>query len=176
MSISSTPNDSDMLDYDKIPSIDTESNIGSDEDDRSRKKSRSSIDDEGDYENDDLDESNPRNIWKKRRKMPPMAQSEITSVEQNNLSNSHQTSHPTSLKDDFLRSNSNEFEKYSNSSMLNKRPHDHQVPNFAPRAHDDIMISNRSVKNSIENIFNHIFLCLIEQVLGGIYHRKNNLY
>ncbi|CAM4784235.1 unnamed protein product [Rotaria magnacalcarata] len=142
-SYSSTPNDSDMTDYDKNPSIDTESNIGSDDDDTNKKTSRSYIDDDGDYENEDSNETNPRNIWKKRRKIPPIVQTEITNIEQNKLPSPLQiTSH--SMKADFMRTNSNEFEKYSNSTVLNKRPHDHQVPNFVPRLHDDITISNRA--------------------------------
>ncbi|CAM2697987.1 unnamed protein product [Rotaria socialis] len=142
-SYSSTPNDSDMIDYDKNPSIDTESNIGSDDDDTNKKKSRSYIDDDGDYENEDSNETNPRNIWKKRRKISPVVQTEIINVEQNKLPSPLQnTSH--SMKTDFMRTNSNEFEKYSNPAMLNKRPHDHQVPSFVPRSHDDITISNRA--------------------------------
>ncbi|CAF4788586.1 unnamed protein product, partial [Rotaria sp. Silwood2] len=57
LSISSPATDSDMLEYDKISLIDTESNMGSDDDDTSRKKSRSSLDDDGDYENADSSEN-----------------------------------------------------------------------------------------------------------------------
>ena len=55
------------MDYDKNPSIDNESYVGSDDEETTRKKSRRSIDDETDSSIDVLDGSNPRNIWKKTR-------------------------------------------------------------------------------------------------------------
>ncbi|CAF3052897.1 unnamed protein product [Rotaria sp. Silwood2] len=142
LSISSPATDSDMLEYDKISSINTESNMGSDDDDTSRKKSRSSLDDDGDYENEDSSE-NIRNIWKKRQKLSTVMQTEITSLEQTNSPNLLHNSHDE-MKQEFMRSNSNEFEKYSNSNNLHKRPHDHQVPNFVPRFHNDLTMPKRA--------------------------------
>ncbi|CAF3579699.1 unnamed protein product [Rotaria sordida] len=143
LSLSSTPNDSDMLDYEKISSIDTESTMGSDDDDTIRKKNRSSIDDDGGYDNEDSNETDLRNIWKKRRKLT-ITQTEITNLEQNNNSPNLIRNPHNEIKHDFMRSNSNEFEKYSNLNSPQKRPHDHQVPNFVPKFNDDLTSQNRA--------------------------------
>ncbi|CAF4693729.1 unnamed protein product [Rotaria sp. Silwood1] len=143
LSISSPATDSDILEYDKMSSIDTESNMGSDDDDISRKKSRSSVDDDGDFENEDSNE-NLRNIWRKRRKLTTIIQTEITGLEQTNSPNPIHKSHHE-MKQEFIRSNSNEFEKYSNLNSLHKKLHDHQVPNFVPKFHDDLTTSKRTI-------------------------------
>ena len=122
-----------MLDYDKTSSVDTESNAGSDDDKSIRKKSRPSLDDD-----EESNETNPRNIWTKRQKLP----SEITNLEQKSPSKPLQASYQH-IKQEFIRSNSVEVEKYSNPNYLPKRPHDHQVPNFATTFHDDLAMSNR---------------------------------
>jgi hypothetical protein len=128
-----------MTEYDKTPSPDMESIIGSDEDETIRKKSRPSIDD------DDSDETNLTNIWRKRRKLSTIIPTEITNIEQNNpieiLQNSEQQ-----YKQEFLRSNSTDYEKHLTPNYPQRRPHDHQVPNFAPTYQDDLMLSNQSVK------------------------------
>ncbi|CAF1116395.1 unnamed protein product [Rotaria sp. Silwood1] len=143
LSISSPATDSDILEYDKMSSIDTESNMGSDDDDISRKKSRSSVDDDGDFENEDSNE-NLTNIWRKRRKLTTIIQTEITGLEQTNSPNPIHKSHHE-MKQEFIRSNSNEFEKYSNLNSLHKKLHDHQVPNFVPKFHDDLTTSKRTI-------------------------------
>jgi hypothetical protein len=138
LSISSTPSDSSRMDYDKTPSTDTESTIGSDEDESNRKKLRSSIEDD-----EDSNETNLRNIWKKRRKLSTIMQTEITNIEQNNPSPSHHDPYQQN-KQELLRSNSIEYEKYLNQNYLQRKPHDHQVPNFAPTFQDDLIMPNRS--------------------------------
>ncbi|CAF1200664.1 unnamed protein product [Adineta steineri] len=145
VSLPSTPSNSEMMDYDRAPSRDTESNIGSDEDDSIRMKSRTSLDDDDrDYENDDSNETNPRNIWRKRRKLSPIIQVEPTKMEPDTLPKPlHQH-----IKQELIRSNSVEFETYSSSNPIHKRPHDHQVPSFIPTAYqDDINILNRASPN-----------------------------
>jgi hypothetical protein len=127
------------MDYDKTPSTDTESNIGSDEDESNRKKLRSSIEDD-----EDSNETNLRNIWKKRRKLSTIMQTEITNIEQNNPSLSHHDPYQQN-KQELLRSNSIEYEKYLNQNYLQRKPHDHQVPNFAPTFQDDLIMPNRLV-------------------------------
>jgi hypothetical protein len=135
LSISSTPNDSPMMDYDKTPSSDTESIIVSDEDETIRKKPRSSLDDD-----EDSNETNLTNLWRKRRKLSSTMNNEITNLEQNNPSKIlHQQ-----FKHEVLRSNSTEYEKSSPQNYLPRKPHDHQVPNFAPTYQDDFMMSNRA--------------------------------
>jgi len=131
-----------MMDFDKTPSTDTESNIGSDEDEINRKKLRSSIEDD----EEDSNETNLTNIWRKRRKLSSIIQTEITNIEQNNSSNKK-------VKDEILRSNSIEYEKSPNHNYLQIKPHDHQVPNFVPTFQDDLVMSNR-----FEKKFNFFFL------------------
>jgi len=127
------------MDYDKTPSSDTESNIGSDEDESNRKKLRSSIEDD-----EDSNETNLRNIWKKRRKLSTIMQTEITNIEQNNPSPSHHDPYQQT-KHDLLHSNSVEYEKYLNQNYLQRKPHDHQVPNFVSTFQDDLIMPNRLV-------------------------------
>jgi hypothetical protein len=125
------------LDYDKNSSIDAESNIGSDDDDPVRKKPRSSIDDD-----EDSSETNLRNIWRKRQKLSSNNQTEITNIEQNNSPKPLQNPY-RQIKQEFMRSNSSDYEKHSNPNYLPKRPHDHQVPNFGATYHDDLIRANR---------------------------------
>ncbi|CAF3151989.1 unnamed protein product [Rotaria sp. Silwood2] len=147
---SSSPTDIEMTDYEKTPSNDTESNNGSDEDDFTKKKLRSSMDDNFDYDNEDIDESNPRNIWRKRRKlsnneqMPSRIQTEVTIIEPTN-SNNNQIKTPIDYKN---------TDKYLQTNSLYMKPHDHQVPAVLPVQQDDLMtISN---KYSIPNQFRQL--------------------
>jgi hypothetical protein len=141
-----------MMDFDKTPSNDTESNNSSDEDDLGKKKQRSSIDDD----NDDLDGSDPRNIWRKRRKLSDhhqissVVQTEKTKVvEQDNSKNNN---NQIKSNQDFKN-----IDKYPNTNYSYMRPHDHQVPSAIPIHHDDLMImsSNRLVER--KNNF-HFFI------------------
>ena len=128
-----------MTGLEKIPASDMESAAGSDDEETVRKKPRISVDE------DDLNETNLQNIWKKRRKYSSMLQMEITNLEQRNsplISHDHHSS----TKQDYLHSNSNEYEKHSTQIPPPRRPHDHQVPNFIPTYTDDpTMAANRSV-------------------------------
>lgn len=132
--------DIEMLDSEKNPSVDTESFLGSDDDDFSKKKQRSSIDDDLDFDNDDLDETNPQNIWRKRRKyldnnqMSSQMQTEITKME---TSNSNNNNNNNQMK------TTNEYKNVDNNpkgNCLSMRPHDHQVPAIIPVQNDDVMI------------------------------------
>jgi hypothetical protein len=117
------------MDYDKTPSVDTESNIGSDEDEISREKARLSIDDTRSYENEDSNETNPRNIWRKRQKLSSLTETEVINLEQDNSSK---------IKQEIIHSNPTDFEKNSNPNYSNIRPYDHQVPNFVRTFPDDL--------------------------------------
>jgi len=143
LSISSTPSDGSMMDYDKTPSTDTESNIGSDEDEINRKKHRSSIEDD-----EDSNETNLKNIWRKRRKLSSIMQTEITNIEQNNPLKILHDPHKK-VNEELLRSNSIEYEKSPNPNYPQIKPHDHQVPNFVPTFQDDLVMSNRFEKKQI---------------------------
>lgn len=158
------------MDYDKTPSVDTESNIGSDEDETSRKKPRSSIDDDEDASS----ETNLRNIWRKRQKLPSNIQTEITNIEQNNsptpLPNPY-----THLKQDLTRSTSTEYDYHSNQKHPHRRPHDHQVPNFAPTYHDDLIMPNR-LFNKENFIFKNISLFFSASPFRHLPPKKQSLY
>lgn len=137
-----------MMDYDKTPSSDTESIIVSDEDETIRKKPRSSFDDD-----EDSNETNLTNLWRKRRKLSSTMNNEITNLEQNNPSKIlHQQ-----FKHEVLRSNSTEYEKSSPQNYLPRKPHDHQVPNFAPTYQDDFMMSNRLIISEFNFLFLRLF-------------------
>lgn len=134
-----------MMDLDKTPSNDTESTIGSDEDDLTKKKQRSFIDDDLDFDNDDLDGSDPRNIWRKRRKfIDPYQlllnmQTEVTNIEPNNFNN-NQIKTTTEHKN---------VDNYPKTNSLYMRPHDHQVPAAIAIQQDDLMaMSNRLVRKT----------------------------
>jgi len=134
-----------MMDLDKTPSNDTESTIGSDEDDLTKKKQRSFIDDDLDFDNDDLDGSDPRNIWRKRRKfIDPYQlllnmQTEVTNIEPNNFNN-NQIKTTTEYKN---------VDNYPKTNSLYMRPHDHQVPAAISVQQDDLMaMSNRLVRKT----------------------------
>jgi len=131
-----------------IPSNDTESTMGSDEDDFTKKKQRSSMDDDIEFDNDDLDETDPRNIWRKRRKysdhnqMSSIMQTEVTTIEQNN-SNNNNNNNQMKTTNDYKN-----LDKYPQTNSLYMRPHDHQVPTVLPVQHDDFMVmSSRLVTN-----------------------------
>lgn len=126
-----------MMESDKALSTDTESNIGSDEDETIRKKPRSSID-----EDDDSNETNFKNIWRKRRKLSTIVQTEITNLEQNSPAKTLHHPHQH-IKEEYLRSNSNEYEKSPHHKYLQRKPHDHQVPNFASTFPGDLTMANR---------------------------------
>ncbi|CAF0929323.1 unnamed protein product [Rotaria sordida] len=148
---SSSPSDIEMTDFDKTPSNDTESNNGSDEDDFTKKQSRSSIDDNFDYDNDNIDESNPRNIWRKRRKlsnhnrMSSMMQTEITTIGQTN-SNNNQIKATNDYKN---------IDQYPQTNCSYIKPHDHQVPAMVQVHHDDFMIMSNT-GYSIPNQFRQL--------------------
>jgi len=143
-----------MMDFDKTPSNDTESNIGSDEDDSTKKKQNLLIDDDIDYDNDDLDETNPRNIWRKRRKfsdnhqMSSMMQTETIIIEPNNSNNNQMTT-----TNDYKH-----VEKYPQTNSLYMRPYDHQVPTVIPAHHDDLMIMSTRLVILIFSFKNSFFL------------------
>jgi hypothetical protein len=141
-----------MIDCDMILSNDTESTIGSDEDDFTKKKQRSSIDDDIEFDNDDLDETDPRNIWRKRRKysdhrqMSSIMQTEVTTMEQNN-SNNNNNNNQMKTTNDYKN-----LDKYPQSNCLYIRPHDHQVPTVIQGQHDDLMVmSSRLVTRKNKN-------------------------
>lgn len=136
------------MEYDKAPSTDTESNIGSDEEETIRKKSRPSIDED----EDDTSETGFKNIWRKRRKLSAIGQTEITNVEQTN-NNPIKMIHDQQqhVKQEYARSNSIDYEKPLNHNYLQRRPHDHQVPNFIPTFHDDVNMSNRYIQLLTKN-------------------------
>lgn len=136
-----------MTDFDKTPSNDTESNNGSDEDDFVKKKQRSSIDESADYENEDSDESDPRNIWRKRRKlstndqMSSMMHVDVEPVEQIN-SNANRMKSTTDYKNS---------DKCPQTKFSHIKPHDHQVPAMIPVQHDDLSaMSNKLVTTLID--------------------------
>lgn len=104
----------------KTPQSDAESNMGSDEDEAHRKKSRVSA---------DADETNLRNIWAKRRKYSTVSQSE-----QQTTSSSTATFNP-------YENVKHEYEQTSTQ----RKPHDHQVPNFMSTCQDDLSMNNRFV-------------------------------
>jgi hypothetical protein len=138
-----------MIDFDKTPSNDTESNMGSDEDDFTKKKQRPSIDDDLDFEIDDLDETDPRNIWRKRRKysdnqqLLTMIQTEGTRIEQNNPNNNQMKT-----TNDYKT-----VDKYPKTNCLYMRPHDHQVPTVMPVHHDDLMVMSSRLVIEKEKMF-----------------------
>jgi hypothetical protein len=153
-----------MMDLDKTPSNDTESTIGSDEDDLSKKKQRSFIDDDLDFDNDDLDGSDPRNIWRKRRKfIDPYQlllnmQTEVTNIEPNNFNN-NQIKPTTEHKN---------VDNYPKTNSLYMRPHDHQVPAAIAVQQDDLMaMSNRLVRKT-KFLYKNGFFSFVVDILCRI--------
>jgi hypothetical protein len=141
VSLSPSPSDIEMMDFDKTPSNDAESTNGSDEDDIIKKKQRP-LNDDMDYENDDSNETDLHNIWRKRRKLSNINQvstmipTGTTTIEQNS-SNNNQTKNTDDYKN---------VDKYPTTNCLYMRPYDHQVPTIIPVQHDDVMLmSNRLV-------------------------------
>ena len=138
-SFPSTPCDSETMDYDKNPSIDTESNHGTDDEDSIHARPRRSMESERDYETEDLSQSSPSNIWRKRRKLSMIPQEEPVKFEPSVFPKPIQH-----IKQEFTRSNSADFKPYFDPQLTPKRPHDHQVPSFIPTTyHDDMNISHR---------------------------------
>lgn len=145
-SLSSSPTDIEMTNFDKTPSNDTESNNGSDEDDMTKKKQRSSIDDYADFDNEDLDETDPRNIWRKKRKL-------------SNIDSTASVMHTDVSKGDTIISNTNQLngtnelnkvDRYPKPNSSYLKPHDHQVPAPLPVQRDDVMLmSNKLVVEKI---------------------------
>jgi hypothetical protein len=160
-----------MMDLDKTPSNDTESTIGSDEDDLTKKKQRSFIDDDLDFDNDDLDGSDPRNIWRKRRKFtdPYQLLLQAENEQTNSTNTSANTTTTTNNNNNNTNSNNNKMKatneysdpgKYQQTSCSYMRPHDHQVPTVVPIQHDDSMmmatglVKEKKKRNfSIETLF-----------------------
>ncbi len=136
VSFTSSPSpDVEMMDFDKTPSNDTESNMGSDEDDFARKKQRSPLDDDFDFDNDNIG-SDPRTIWRKRPKFSnnnqtsSMMQTEITKMDERNP-RSNQMKTTDTYKN---------VDKYPKTNGLYIRPYDHQVPTVIPAQRDDLMV------------------------------------
>lgn len=125
-----------MTESEKTPASDMESAGGSDDEETVRKKPRTSMDE---------DETNVQNIWRKRRKYSSILQMEMTNVEQKSSPIISPERHSSNPKQDYLRSNSNEYDKYSTQIPPPRRPHDHQVPNFIPTYPEDPLAANRSV-------------------------------
>ena len=155
---SSPPTDIEMMDFDKTPSNDTESTLGSDDEDTTKKKQRSLIDDDFDFDNDFLNGSDPRNIWRKRRKFTDPYQL-LLEVE-NDQNNSTKTTTTTTTATTNNNSNNNQMKatneyqdpsKYPQANCLYMRPHDHQVPTIVPVQHDDLMMMTTGLvkKNEI---------------------------
>jgi hypothetical protein len=137
-----------MFDLDKTPSNDTESTIGSDEDDITKKKSRSSIDDDLDFDNDDLNGSDPRNIWRKRRKFIDPYQL-LLQTESNESTNSNNNNNQMKTTNEYKN-----VDTYPKTNSLHMRPHDHQVPIVLPVQNDDLMtMSARLVRQKKKRNF-----------------------
>jgi hypothetical protein len=115
--------------YHSMPSIGSET---TDDDDMVTKKGRTSMDDES--VNDECDETDPRNIWKKRRKYSLFMQTEITNVKGGALTElaSDQPSPRPSRQQPAVTCTPLESIQYSDQAHCPRRPHDHQVPNFIP--------------------------------------------
>lgn len=143
------------MDLDKTPSNETESNNGSDDDDFSKRSSKQSADDDFDFDNDNYDESDPRNIWRKRRKVSPARQNSSFSsgfIKPSNINSmGHSTPATTTscsvpITDQFQIHNTmqnNDMFRLSNSDSI--RSNNHVVASFYHRSiHDDsIPLSNR---------------------------------
>ena len=135
----STSNDN-QLDSVKTPSTDTESIIGSDEEENNRKKSRASID-----EDESSDGTNLANIWRKRRKYSNVNETEIANLQEQKSSFAIQQN----VKHEYSHSHSKDYEQnqqqqqHSYSDSLPRKPHDHQVPNFISTSQDDLMSNHR---------------------------------
>ena len=129
LSMTSSPFDGASMDFDNTPSNLTESNNGSDDDDYTRKKSRAFTDDDLFYDNDDIDESNPRNIWRKRRKVtnddpiPPTMHVKATPIERHQL-NTILDHHKDQRRDTTDASTLN---TYPTSNQLHVNPYDYQT-------------------------------------------------
>ena len=86
-----------------------ETDFDSEDEETNSKKPRLAVDDE-------LDDSDPKNIWRQRRKFSPALQTEITNIKEEALNEQDP------IKADLLATHL--------SSQPRRRLHDHQVPNF----------------------------------------------
>jgi len=116
--------DNDTMDFDKTPSNDNESLFGSDEEDFTKRKNYSSVDDDLDFDFDDFDESNPKNIWRKKRKYTDHNQFPL-----NFQTPVNELTITTTATNDFLN-------PQLNSQQI--RPYDHQVPTPLTLQYDDL--------------------------------------
>lgn len=137
--MTSSPLDSEMLDFDKTPSNETESNLDSDDEELNKKKNRS-LDDQMDFDNDDFDETDLRNIWRKRRRIStPTQLSTMTTATTQNDRTYYEQNNP----DNNQKKSSNEqkhTDKYSTTNCSYVKRFDHQVPAIVPVHHDDTML------------------------------------
>lgn len=130
----------DIPDFDKTPSNEAESNNGSDDDDPNKKKFRPF----DDLFDDDSNETDLHNIWRKRRRVHGTQQSTTTMPTEPNNSSGKQannTTAPTYKHADV----------YPKGNCLYMRPHDHQVPALVPVQHGDgVLMVNRFVSSLSE--------------------------
>lgn len=143
------------MDFDKTPSNEGESNHGSDEDDLTKKSSRHTYDDEFDFDFDDIDESDPRNIWRKRRKVsdypPPSSFPSVTTNMTTGVvgatagANRATVQFPTAVINPTINalettSDVSHIDPYQSTTSLLTRPYDHQVPSVLPILQEDVML------------------------------------
>ena len=144
LSISSSPFSNGSTDPDKTPSNETESNNGSDEDDYSKRQLRHSMDDDFHLDNDDFDESDPRNIWRKRRKISnqPSASSRPNTFSHlqhsAQIANSFTTGNSTQNGNPYqVGIEQTQTNLFSTSNRTVTRPFDHRVPLKLSNPSDD---------------------------------------
>ena len=147
------------MDFDKTPS--NESN-GSDDDDPTRKSSRAAYDDDFDFDPDEIDGSDPRSIWRKRRRVSeyPSASSYTTTTTTTTAATAAAaaaatgvTAGPGRLATHFspgpMHPNINQLptttdvsnnDPYQRANSFLLRPYDHQVPSNLPILQDDVML------------------------------------
>lgn len=140
-SIPTTPSDKDSVDYDKIPSIDSETMATSDDEDNQRRNRRGSINDR-DLHNEDFDETDPRNIWRKRRKLSLFSESEVTHLTEQQIQTTF-TNKQNPNKTESTNNNQDETNSLPSPKTPSRRPYDHQVPSFMTTSQIDE--TNRSI-------------------------------
>jgi len=167
LSISSSPTDLGSMDFDKTPSNETESN-GSDDDDPTKKSSRPIYDDDFDFDPDEIDGSDPRTIWRKRRRLaeypptttftapappPPLPSAPIiTTATGATVGSGRISTHfsPTPMHSNInplattTTNDVSNIDPYQRTNSLLMRPYDHQVPSNLPILQDDVMMMNAS--------------------------------
>lgn len=166
LSISSSPTDLGSMDFDKTPSNETESN-GSDDDDPTKKSSRPIYDDDFDFDPDEIDGSDPRTIWRKRRRLaeypptttftapappPPLASAPIITTTGATVGSGRISTHfsPTPMHSNInplattttTTNDVSNIDPYQRTNSLLMRPYDHQVPSNLPILQDDVMMMN----------------------------------